>query len=252
MIICCCWCCYRTTMRITLLLLVGFVLLSDNSDAAGSGSGSGEGSGSELFSGSGSGADCMLKPCHQLCMDVRGGYICSCYVGYSLADDDHTCVECQPGYYGEDCREECNCNGNMCDPQNGKCMCNSCWEEVDCSRAKGNDCLEDFLSTVDKDDSLFGVDVPLPPSSTENSFIPDKLVVSSNLIQSFSVSRVNRTDARNLLKMEFVVAGSLDQVNADRALETLDTLVKSGEWRATLITTVSVSDDRDIDVTINV
>ena len=54
------------------------------------------------------------------------------------------------------------------------------------------------------------------------------------------------------MQMEFVVAGSLDQVNADRALETLDTLVKSGEWRATLITTMSVFDDRDIDVTINV
>jgi len=43
---------YKTIMRIV-LLLVGFVLLSDNSNATGSGSGSGEGG---FFPGSGSGA----------------------------------------------------------------------------------------------------------------------------------------------------------------------------------------------------
>ena len=51
--------------------------------------------------------------------------------------------------------------------------------------------------------------------------------------------------------MEFVVAGSLDQVRAEAALENLDRLVKSGEWRVTLITTTSVFDERDTDVTIN-
>ena len=45
---------YQTIMRVVLLLLVGFVLLSDSSDV---GSGSGEElAGSGLFSGSGSGS----------------------------------------------------------------------------------------------------------------------------------------------------------------------------------------------------
>ena len=43
----------------------------------------------------------------------------------------------------------------------------------------------------------------------------------------------------------------MDQVAASNGIERLRTRVKSGDWRATLITKRSRADDQDTDVTIN-
>ena len=32
-----------------------------------------------------------IHDCEQTCIDTRGSYICSCNVGFRLADDGHAC-----------------------------------------------------------------------------------------------------------------------------------------------------------------
>ena len=69
-------------------------------------------------------------------------------------------LACELGAYGEDCSLECedNCGGEghfkSCDPVNGTCVCNSCWEGSDCSidvaGADGYQCFLDYLESEDK------------------------------------------------------------------------------------------------------
>ncbi|XP_078330906.1 uncharacterized protein LOC111125451 isoform X2 [Crassostrea virginica] len=78
--------------------------------------------------------ECERGICSQQCLDTEGSYRCSCYLGYKLNVDQTTCSQCDPPYYGEDCKHMCQCGAGMdqCNPMRG-CVCLPGWEGSDCS-----------------------------------------------------------------------------------------------------------------------
>ncbi|CAL1526080.1 unnamed protein product, partial [Lymnaea stagnalis] len=73
------------------------------------------------------------QPCDQVCTNKAGGYECSCYPGYKLAQDSTTCTPCESPSYGTNCTQTCMCGGHSlrCDPVKG-CICQSGWTGPSC------------------------------------------------------------------------------------------------------------------------
>ncbi|CAL1529164.1 unnamed protein product [Lymnaea stagnalis] len=80
-------------------------------------------------------------PCSQNCTNTDGHFKCSCYAGYQLAEDGTTCSSCESSYFGEDCKNMCECNiHGVCDPVQG-CICETGWFGVNCDEDV-DECLQ--------------------------------------------------------------------------------------------------------------
>ena len=99
------------------------------------------------------GPGCLLNCyCREQCSRVTGS--CSinpgCLANYKRTSDS-LCVPCIDGYWGEDCREECNCRDTdeACDPSTGICLsgCPDWYVDLDCNYR-----LPRFISTGDNED----------------------------------------------------------------------------------------------------
>lgn len=79
--------------------------------------------------------ECKEGLCTQSCFNYDGGFSCSCYAGYSLAEDRVTCLPCPPLRYGPNCQLECRCNGRAkkCDNVTG-CVCRDGWSGDHCEQ----------------------------------------------------------------------------------------------------------------------
>ena len=101
------------------------------------------------------GPGCLLNCyCRRRCSSVTG----SCKINDGCLDKykrtpDGLCVPCTDGYWGEDCREECNCRNTdeACDPSNGTCLsgCADGYVDLDCSYR-----LPRFTSSGDIDEYI--------------------------------------------------------------------------------------------------
>ncbi|XP_070547283.1 multiple epidermal growth factor-like domains protein 10 [Ptychodera flava] len=66
-----------------------------------------------------------------VCRDLKTGSYRCCDGFYPL---DGTCVECAAGWYGNECRQKCNCfNGAKCDGVTGQCSCPTYWDGPQCT-----------------------------------------------------------------------------------------------------------------------
>ncbi|XP_052777286.1 uncharacterized protein LOC128214704 isoform X2 [Mya arenaria] len=76
------------------------------------------------------------NPCDQNCTNTDGSFVCGCNTGFILSSDKFSCMECEDGFYGDNCSLECSCSKQSterCDPKSGTCICKNGWSGNDCS-----------------------------------------------------------------------------------------------------------------------
>lgn len=221
-----------------LLLLLAVTVDAQNVTASGSGD-----------SGSGSGmagaVNCEMLRCSHGCNETTEGPLCYCPMGFQLEEDDRTCEVCPGGTWGMGCSRSCDCsgNGNPCNPTNGTCECNPCYDGVRCENDRGYDCFTDFLGIADKDFSVLsrrygGAAFPSPPLDTRRGLVASELMeVDANIVQNVLLVAVDRAevDQAPLAKLTWTVDFNFNRPEAVAGLARLDNKVKVGSVRGTLI-----------------
>ncbi|KAK0067591.1 fibrillin-3, partial [Biomphalaria pfeifferi] len=93
--------------------------------------------------------ECILNPScplHYHCVNTLGSYICKCDVGYYSTTTQ--CEACSPGTYGEECKNQCQCDmtHSTCDPATGQCTCHQGWTgslcDTDINECESSVCAE--------------------------------------------------------------------------------------------------------------
>ncbi|CAL1547123.1 unnamed protein product, partial [Lymnaea stagnalis] len=80
--------------------------------------------------------ECKLDnmPCTQGCNNTEGYFNCYCYPGYMMESDTVSCkgISCEVPFYGDNCKQTCDCNGRgSCNTVKG-CVCDVNWTGVNC------------------------------------------------------------------------------------------------------------------------
>ncbi|CAL1547130.1 unnamed protein product, partial [Lymnaea stagnalis] len=78
--------------------------------------------------------ECKLDsmPCSQGCNNTEGHFNCYCYPGYMMESDRVSCKACEVPFYGDNCKQTCDCNGRgSCNTVKG-CVCDVNWTGVNC------------------------------------------------------------------------------------------------------------------------
>lgn len=174
---------------------------------------------------------------------------------------------CSTGYFSpplcnETCASVCGM-GNDCDPVNGTCRCNSCWEGMYCTEeTTDTGCFDEFLKAASKESIMcerFGCSTPMVDAARVERYMTTELltlgVPASYIRGKYEIIDRSETMTRDLAKVSFTLDNNRDRVGVERYITELKALVKRGDVRCTLAvqdipTTATEPDTTDITMNI--